>query len=267
MYGLRVSLRLRPNSTAQFVRRLAEQVIPMLRKQKGFRDEITFVASAGPEAFGVSLWDDKESANAYDRGPYAEVTKILASLLYGTPKVDAYEVSSSTFHTLNGRYLNGPGSLVRPEGSVNSSETTGHVRSSMRLGADGQGRGTMFDAVWTASLEALTTRREVRGFLARALEDLTGGQTQQDTPVELSSLATGSDREVIESYRRLDKFCGGCSARDAKYAGVVVSLNLRDLFAKGLSRMKELPPDPRETLHPKPPSSLVHPLPPRRRSL
>jgi heme-degrading monooxygenase HmoA len=100
MYALRVSLRLRPNTTAEFTRRLEQQVIPMLRKQKGFRDEITFVASAGPEAFGVSLWDNKESADAYDRGPYAEVTKILANLFYGTPRVDTYEVSSSTFHKM-----------------------------------------------------------------------------------------------------------------------------------------------------------------------
>jgi hypothetical protein len=110
----------------------------------------------------------------------------------------------------------------------------------------------MLDAAWTTSLEPLRTRREVRGFLTRTLEDLTGGQTQQNPPVELSGLATGSDREVIDSYRRLDKFCHGLSARDARYGGIVVSLNLRDLFAKGLSRMKELPPDPRETLHAKP---------------
>jgi hypothetical protein len=110
----------------------------------------------------------------------------------------------------------------------------------------------MLNAVWTTSLEPLKTRREVRGFLARTVADLVGGQTQQNQPVELSDLATGSDREVIESYRRLDKFCDGLRTRDARYGGIVVTLNLRDLFADGLSRMKELPPDPRETLHAKP---------------
>jgi hypothetical protein len=122
----------------------------------------------------------------------------------------------------------------------------------MRFDADALGRGSMFDAVWTASLEPMTTRREVRGFLARTLVDLIGAQTGRDSTVELSSLATGSDREVIESYRRLEKSCEALSAKDAKYGGIVVSLNVRDLFARGLSRMKELPPDPRETLHVKP---------------
>lgn len=110
----------------------------------------------------------------------------------------------------------------------------------------------MLNAAWTTSFEPLKTRREVRGFLARTVQDLVDGQTQRNSPVELSDLATGSDREVIESYRRLDKFCGGLSARDARYGGIVATLNLRDLFANGLSRMKELPPDPRETLHAKP---------------
>jgi hypothetical protein len=100
MYARRVSLQLKPNSTAEFTRRLEKQVIPMLRKQTGFKDEITFVVPAGTEAFGVSLWDNKENADAYNRGPYAEVTKILANLVEGTPRVDTYEVSNSTFHKI-----------------------------------------------------------------------------------------------------------------------------------------------------------------------
>jgi hypothetical protein len=100
MYARRVSLHLKPNSTAEFTRRLEKQVIPMLRKQNGFKDEITFVVPAGTEAFGLSLWDNKENADAYNRGPYAEVTKILANLVEGTPRVDTYEVSNSTFHKI-----------------------------------------------------------------------------------------------------------------------------------------------------------------------
>ena len=100
MYARRVSLHLKPNSTAEFTQRLEKQVIPMLRKQNGFKDEITFVAPAGTEAFGLSLWDNKENADAYSRGPYAEVTEILANLVEGTPRVDTYEVSNSTFHKI-----------------------------------------------------------------------------------------------------------------------------------------------------------------------
>ena len=100
MYAHRVSVHLKPNSTAAFTQRLEQQVIPMLRKQKGFQDEITFVGAAGTEAFGVSLRDNKENADAYGRGPYAEVTEILANLVDGNSQVDTYEVSNSTFHKI-----------------------------------------------------------------------------------------------------------------------------------------------------------------------
>ena len=100
MYARRVSMKLKPNSSVEFTQRLEKDVIPMLRKQSGFRDEITFVAPGGTDAFGVSLWDNKQSADTYDRGHYAEVTKILAKLVDGTPLVETYEVANSTFHKI-----------------------------------------------------------------------------------------------------------------------------------------------------------------------
>jgi hypothetical protein len=93
-------MNLKPNSTVEFTQRLEKEVIPMLRKQSGFRDEITFVAPGGTEAFGLSLWDNKQSADTYNRGPYAEVTKILSKLVDGTPRVETFEVANSTFHKI-----------------------------------------------------------------------------------------------------------------------------------------------------------------------
>ena len=99
---------------------------------------------------------------------------------------------------------------------------------------------------YTDSIASLKTRSDVRGFLAKELNDLIGGEDQKSLAAEFSDLATGTDREVIESYRRFDKSHDGRGPTDAKY---VMSLQIRDLFATALRRMKELPPDPRETLH------------------
>ena len=100
MYARRVSMKLKPNSTVEFTQRLEKEVIPMLRKQSGFQDEITFVAPGGTEAFGLSLWDNKKNAEAYDRAHYAEVTKILEKVVDGTPRLETYEVANSTFHKI-----------------------------------------------------------------------------------------------------------------------------------------------------------------------
>jgi hypothetical protein len=98
MFARNVSLRLKPKSVAEFTRIVENEIIPLLWKQKGFQDEITFVTTGGSEAFGISLWDEKENAEAYDRNTYPEVQKLLAKVVEGTPQIQTYEVSNSTFH-------------------------------------------------------------------------------------------------------------------------------------------------------------------------
>ena len=98
MFARRVSLNLKPNTKAEFAQQLEKEIIPMLRKQKGFQDEITFVVPSGKEAFGISLWDNKDNAEAYNRGAYLEVAKLLSKVVEGTPRVETYEVSNSTYH-------------------------------------------------------------------------------------------------------------------------------------------------------------------------
>jgi hypothetical protein len=100
VFARKVSVQLKPNSTAEFTRRLETDVIPLLRKQKGFQDEITFVTTGGRDAFGISLWDRTEDADAYSRKAYSEVAKLLATVVEGTPQVETYEVSNSTFHKI-----------------------------------------------------------------------------------------------------------------------------------------------------------------------
>jgi hypothetical protein len=100
MFARRVYVHLKPNSVAQLTEQLEKNVIPALRKHKGFLDEIVFVAPSGTEAFAISLWDRAESAEAYNRGSYAEVVKLLATVIEGPPQVENFYVSNSTFHKI-----------------------------------------------------------------------------------------------------------------------------------------------------------------------
>src|SRR5579864_4561858 len=100
MFARRVYLHLKPNSVAELTQRLEKEIIPLLRKQKGFQDEISFVGQGGTEAFAISLWDKAENAEAYNRGAYPEVTKILATVVDGVPQVETFDVANSTFHKI-----------------------------------------------------------------------------------------------------------------------------------------------------------------------
>ena len=100
MFARKVSMHLKPNSAAEFTQRIEKDVFPLLRKQIGFKDEITFIGPGETNVFGISLWDNKQNAEAYNHGTYPEVTKILARVVEGTPQVETYEVSNSTFHKI-----------------------------------------------------------------------------------------------------------------------------------------------------------------------
>ncbi len=98
MFARNVSLRLKPNTLSEFTRIFEKEVIPMLRKQRGFRDEIAFAVPGGLDVVAISLWDTKDYAEAYNTAGYPEVLKILDKVLDGTPKVQVSDVISTTIH-------------------------------------------------------------------------------------------------------------------------------------------------------------------------
>jgi hypothetical protein len=100
MFARSVSFHLKPGRAAEFTKLLDKDIIPELRKQKGFQDEIALVAPGGADAVGISMWDLKENAETYARGAYAGVLKALEPVVEGTPQVQTYEVSNSTFHKI-----------------------------------------------------------------------------------------------------------------------------------------------------------------------
>ncbi len=100
MFARRVSMHLKPNSAAQFAEIQEKEIIPLLRKQAGFQDEIVFVSPSGTEAFVISLWDRAESAEIYNREIYPGVVKRVATIVEGPLQVDTYNVSNSTYHKI-----------------------------------------------------------------------------------------------------------------------------------------------------------------------
>jgi heme-degrading monooxygenase HmoA len=100
MYARNVNISLKPNTAREFTQTFEKDILPLLRKQDGFQDEITFLGEDGKDVVAISLWDRKESADAYGRDGYQQVLKGLAKVVDGTPEVHAYEVSNSTFHKI-----------------------------------------------------------------------------------------------------------------------------------------------------------------------
>jgi len=112
MFARCVSIHLKPNGLAEFSRVIEIETIPLLRKQKGFQDEIVFFVPDESEAVEISLWDRKEDADAYGRRRSPRVLHALQNVIEGDPVVRTYAVSNSTFHKVAApvfpRALSGP---------------------------------------------------------------------------------------------------------------------------------------------------------------
>jgi hypothetical protein len=103
MFARNVSLHLHPNTVNEFTKTMDREIIPLLRKQKGFLDEITLSVTGGREIVATSFWDHKENAQAYDSTGYPEVMKILAKYVDGSPHVRTFDVLTSTLQTVAAR--------------------------------------------------------------------------------------------------------------------------------------------------------------------
>jgi hypothetical protein len=85
---------------ADYTRTFDKDILPLLRKQNGFKDEITFSAPGGIDMTAISLWDNKASADTYSKNSYPEVLKTMERFIEGTPTVQTSDVVNSTFHKI-----------------------------------------------------------------------------------------------------------------------------------------------------------------------
>jgi heme-degrading monooxygenase HmoA len=103
MFARNVHLQLKPNTATKFTQTLEKDVLPLLRKQPGFQEELAFLAPNGNEVYAISFWESKEKAEQYSRAAYPEVLKAMSSVVQGTPEVLSYEVCSSTIPKITAR--------------------------------------------------------------------------------------------------------------------------------------------------------------------
>ena len=97
MFARNVSIHLKPNTLSDYTRTFENDILPLLRKQKGFKDEITFAGPGGVDVLAISLWENKADAETYNTNTYPQVLKTLARFIDGTPEVHTFDVVNSTF--------------------------------------------------------------------------------------------------------------------------------------------------------------------------
>ena len=99
MFARNVSIHLKSSMLSDYARAFEKDVLPLLRKQHGFKDEITLAGPGGVDVTVISLWEERRDADTYKTNTYPGVLKTLARFIDGTPQVHTFDVVSSTSHT------------------------------------------------------------------------------------------------------------------------------------------------------------------------
>ena len=98
-----VTIHLKPNTVADFQQIFESSILPALRRRQGFQDELVLIAPDGREAIGISLWDNRQNADAYAQQSFPEVLELLARVVDRLPHVQSYDAPITTFYRTTNR--------------------------------------------------------------------------------------------------------------------------------------------------------------------
>lgn len=101
MYARLVTAHVKPGKYEVATRRFEEKVIPLLQKQKGFRDELSFLDEDREESVAISFWDTEADMREYEKDVYPDLMKSMNDMFEGKPQVRHFEVANSTWYKIH----------------------------------------------------------------------------------------------------------------------------------------------------------------------
>ena len=93
-FARNVHFTVRNGKIDEFNRLMNTEILPLVKKEKGFRQDLTLLN--GNIGMSTSVWDDRTCAETYNTKTYPEVLQKLTPILEGTPRVDTYDTIFTT---------------------------------------------------------------------------------------------------------------------------------------------------------------------------
>jgi hypothetical protein len=90
MYARKVSLCLKVKFVSQFLKKVEYEVVPLLRKQRGFLDHLIIVSDSGNLVYVYTFWENGEAAERYDCTTLPMLDQLLAEVVDGELHVHAF---------------------------------------------------------------------------------------------------------------------------------------------------------------------------------
>jgi hypothetical protein len=142
MFARAAVIKVKPGCEVELTRTFEQEVIPRFRKEKDFRGLLAFTVPDGTEALCLSLWDQKERLGGLWTRSFGALAALARSAL-GKPSVQVYEVSNTTFHTLE--QLTGQRDLIEAQSDLRVYQS---ALRPFKVSSAWHTRGRGFPLVW-----------------------------------------------------------------------------------------------------------------------
>ena len=76
----------------QFQTLFKNEILPTLKKQDGFKDELLLVKDQ--HVLAISVWNDMDSARKYETATYPQLDRKLRPVMSGNPTVETFKYDS-----------------------------------------------------------------------------------------------------------------------------------------------------------------------------
>lgn len=95
MFTRVVEIKSKAGKSKELTNTINENVLPILKKQHGFVDEIVLVSDKETDrVLAISFWNTREDAELYHRGHFAQIQDSIRHLLEGEPQVRTFNVET-----------------------------------------------------------------------------------------------------------------------------------------------------------------------------
>ena len=101
MFTRVVELTSKSGKSKELAKTINEKAVPILKKQRGFVDEIVLVSDAErDQVLALSFWNTRKDAEQYHREKYQKIHETLRHHLETEPVIRTFDVHSSTTHKM-----------------------------------------------------------------------------------------------------------------------------------------------------------------------
>ena len=101
MFTRMLQIRTKPGKGLEYSNIIHDKVLPILKRQPGFVDEITLVSTTNSDrGIALSFWASEADAERYHREQFAAVSEIMRPLLETPAKVETFTVDIFDTHKI-----------------------------------------------------------------------------------------------------------------------------------------------------------------------